>query len=452
MTSRQNVLILTLVFGVSSLSWAQSAGGASQATSASGSATESSSTEVSAAPIPDNRPPSGAQPVGLGLGGRKELNISLNGNQSWDSNAALNSGSSSWEPVPSFGGALRLSFDTAKSQTVLNYSGNAIAYPDQTPVWTTYQNLAFSQSVRIGRWTLTGIDTFSYSPNSPFGGYGYGLTPDNNVVASNVINSQFVPNQSILTPSTNNYFNTVVGQLEYDISRRSSWTASGSYGTLHFFDSGFYNVNQVVASTGYNHSLTSRDAIFATYNFSEFYYTNFNTNFSSQNVQLGYSRKVTGRMSLVLSGGPEFTDAISIGASQRQIQFAGNANLVYGRGRTNLALTYFAGTTGGSGVFTGAQTQNAQFTIGRSFSRDWSTSFSTGYSHNSGLVQQQTYNLFFISPSIRRAVTRNLGVSFNYSYQKQLTQSNCTGLVCGTLYRNFLSAGIDYRFRPIHLE
>ena len=255
-----------------------------------------------------------------------------------------------------------------------------------------------------------------------------------------------------LTPATSNYFNTVVGQLEYGISRRSSWTASGSYGTLHFFNSDLYNVNQVVASTGYNHSMTARDTVFVNYNYSEFSYIQFNSSFSSQNVQLGYSRRITGRLSFLVSGGPELTDATSVGAAQKQVQFAGNANLAYGRGRTSVSATYFAGTTGGSGVFTGAQTQNVQASVGRSFGRDWSTSLAAGYSHNSGLAQQQTYNLFFISPSIRRGLTRNLGVSFNYSYQEQPAQSNCTGFVCSTLSRNFMSVGVDYRFRPIHLE
>ena len=80
----------------------------------------------------------------------------------------LTSGNPHGRRSQSFGGALRLVFDSAKSQTVLNYSGNGIAYPNQTPVWTTYQNLSFSQIVRTGRWTLTGIDTPSaIAPNSP---------------------------------------------------------------------------------------------------------------------------------------------------------------------------------------------------------------------------------------------------------------------------------------------
>ena len=452
MVNRRTVLTTTIVLIAALSCWGQAAPQTSTAAT-SGSAGNSDSAEASV-PVVDNRPPSGAQPVGLGIGGRKEVNISLNASQSWDSSppVSLNS-SKSWEPEPSVGGTLQLSFDTTKAQTRLNYDGSVIGYPDGSPAWRAYQNFGFSQTVRVGRWTLTAADTLNYSPNSPFGGYGYSLAPANNTSATSIINPQYVPNQTILTPYASSYFNTVLGQVEYGLTRRSSWTATGSYGIMRFPDSGLYDTNQLVASTGYDHSLTARDSIYATYNYSQFHYTAYDSSFTSQNAQFGYSRKVTGRMSFQVSGGPEFINATSIGASQKKVQFSGSANVGYSRARTNFGLTYFAGVTGGSGVLTGAQTQNVQFAVGRSFARDWTTNFSVGYSNNSGLVQQQSsYDSLYFSPAIRRGLTRNLGVTFNYSYQKQLTQSNCVGLACGTVSRNFLSAGVDYRFRPIHLE
>ena len=217
-----------------------------------------------------------------------------------------------------------------------------------------------------------------------------------NVDHTPVVNPQYVPNQSVLTPFAASYFNTVVGQVEYGLSRRSSWTASGSYGIVRYPDSDLYNTNQLIASTGYNRSLTAKDSIFGTYNYSQFSYLAYNSNFTSQNVQFGYARKVTGRMSFRVTAGPEFTNAIALGANQKQIQFSGSANLAYSRGYTDIGLSYFAGATGGSGVMTGAQTQNVQFTIGHSFSRAWTTSFSAGYSNNSGLVQQQSYNSVYL--------------------------------------------------------
>ena len=140
--SRQTVLITTIVLITALGCWGQAAPQTSTAAT-SGSAANSDSTEASV-PVVDNRPPSGAQPVGLGIGGRKEVNISLNASQSWDSSppVSLNS-SKSWEPEPSVGGTLQLSFDTTKAQTRLNYDGSVIGYPDGSPAWRAYQNFGF---------------------------------------------------------------------------------------------------------------------------------------------------------------------------------------------------------------------------------------------------------------------------------------------------------------------
>lgn len=405
----------------------------------------------------DNRPPSGAQPVGLGFTQQKLLKVSVNASQSWDSNPPVTSQQhpSSWQPEPAFGGNLQLLSATGKYQSLVNYTGNVLAYPNESPAVTTYQSLQVSQNIVLGRWMVTGADTFKYSPNSPFGGYGYGLLPAGSGAANGaVISPQYSPNQSILTPYTSSYFNTVLGQVAYSLSRKSSWTASGSYGILRSPDDGFYDTNQSVASAGYNHGISSRSTIFANYVYSRFQYTNIDSSFTTQTVQLGYSRQVVGRISLQASGGPAFTNENNLGAKQLQVRFSGAASLMYSRGTTSLAITYLGGTTSGSGVLTGAQTQSVQSTIGHSFSRFWTSSISVGYSHNSGLSQsqQETYNSLYLTPSLRRAITSNLGVSVNYSYQQQLTNSGCAGLACGSLARNLVTAGIDYRFRPYRLE
>ena len=295
MVNRRTVLTTTIVLMAALSCLAQDAGGALQGsnTAAAGSG-ENSGDNTATTPVADNRPPSGVQPVGLGIGGRKEVNISLNASQSWDSNPPVGvTSGNSWEPASSFGGTLELNLDATKSKTFLDYNGSGIAYPNANPVLKTYQNFGFSQIVRLSRWTLTAADTLNYSPDSTFGGYGYTLTAANsNSDPSSVVNPAYVPNQSILTPFTVSYLNTVVGQLEYGLTRRSSWTASGSYGILRYPDSDLSNTNQIGASTGYNHSITAKDAIFASYNYNEFRYTAFDVSFASQNVQFGYSRKV----------------------------------------------------------------------------------------------------------------------------------------------------------------
>ena len=165
---------------------------------------------------------------------------------------------------------------------------------------------------------------------------------------------------------------------------RSSWTASGSYGILRFLDSGLVQLTSWLHSTGYNHSLTARDSIFATYNYSSF------------TIRLRLEFYQPERSARVLSKGDR-KNVISgkwwtgvhqrhvDGAPQRKVQFAGNANLAYSRGRTECgSATYFAGATGGSGVLTGAKPRTSSFG-GTLFCRELDDEFLRG------IFQQQWF-------------------------------------------------------------
>jgi hypothetical protein len=298
---------------------------------------------------------------------------------------------------------------------------------------------------------LSAADTFSYSPNSPFGGFGVSLA-GSDFSSSQVLNPQFVPNQTLLTPYATRYSNSVLGEVEYGLSRRSSWTVSGSYGILKFADTQFYNSDQVSASTGYNYSLTAHDSVSVSYSYGRTNYPSLTSHFLTHSAQVGYTKNLGGRLALHIAAGPQMVDVGNLGAADKKVQFSGMGYLAYNRGRNRASVNFESQTTGGSGVFTGANTQSVQGSVGRQISNGWSAALNGGYSRNSGLVQQQTYNSLFVSPNLRRSVTRNLGATFNYMYQYQLSSSTCTTVVCGNLGRNLFSFGLDYRFSPIRLE
>jgi hypothetical protein len=445
MANARTIMLIVLV--LAPLCWGQDT---SSAPSTSTDAPSSAATYTR--PAEDFQPASGAQPFSLGVGGRKQMDITLYATQSWDSAGNGNYSGTNWQPTSSFGGSLNLGLDRQNSQTSLTYNGHAIAYlnrPDH--VWSPYQTFGVSHNVNIGRWGLTAIDSFSLSPDSPFGGFGFGL-PSGSAAGQPILNPQYVPNQSILTSYATNYLNSVTGQVSYGLSRRASVTASVAYGILRFTNSSFQNTNQITAATGYNYSLTAKDSISATYSFGHMAYTDFSSSYVSHTMQLGYTHKLNGRFSLQFMGGPEIVDTSSLGFSDIRVQSSGNASLLYSKVRTNLSLSYFRGATGGSGVLTGATTQSAQGNISREISKKLTASLSVGYSNNRGLVQQQSYDAVYVSPSLRRALTRNLGFTLNYSYQHQVASANCVISVCGDVGRNLVSVGLDYKLRPIRLE
>lgn len=399
---------------------------------------------------PDQRPLSGAQPFSLGISGRKEMRISLTGSQSWDSNPSVTSGTGNgFASVTTAGGYVSIDREVTGSQTTLSYSGNMVHYTNTQPSFSTLQSLNASQNFQLGRWSLTGADTFTYVPNSLLGGSSFLPMPTGDTA---VIKPQYLADQSILTPYGAQYSNSVLGQLGYGLSRRTSLTASGTYGFSKFVDFSLYDFNQASGTAGYNYSLSAKDTVAVSYTYSLYRYENFNSEFHTQSVQLSYGRRVAGRLSFQAGGGPQFITSGGLTAAENNISYSGNAGLTYQRNRDSLSISYFTGATAGAGVLYGANTSSVQFSFSREFSRNWSGSTTVGYTRNSDLTNSsRLYQGVFFSGNLHWAFQRSAGIGFNYNYQHQLSD-NCVGLACGDVNRNIAGISFDWSFRPINLE
>ncbi|HLH07347.1 MAG TPA: hypothetical protein VKW78_08920 [Terriglobales bacterium] len=399
----------------------------------------------------DTRPLTGAQPFSLGISGHKQMSVSLFASEGWDSNPGVIAGTgTAFESLTIAGGSLALQRQLQTSQTALAYSGSVVHYSTSQPAFSTSQNLSFSQNFQIGRWNLTGADAFTYTPNSLMGG-GF-LLPIPEQVPDAVIKPQYAPNQSILNPYGAQYGNTVMGQVAYDLSRRSTWTASAIYGIERFQDFSLYDYNEITGTSGYNYGLTSKDSIGISYNYSLFRYDNFNSQFHSQGLQLSYGRKIGGRMSFQASGGPQFINSGGLTKAANQITYNGSASLDYQRARTSVSISYFTGTTAGAGVLYGATTSTAQVSVSRPLGTTWSATGIFGYSRNSDLTNtSQIYQGLFVGANVHRSLGRYAGLTLNYNYQRQVSD-NCVGLACGDLNRQIAGVAFNWSFRPIPLE
>ena len=71
MRRKQPVLIVGIVFTAAMVCWGQTAGNSARTSGPSDPTTESSASATTQAATSDNKPPSGAQPVGLGIGGEQ---------------------------------------------------------------------------------------------------------------------------------------------------------------------------------------------------------------------------------------------------------------------------------------------------------------------------------------------------------------------------------------------
>jgi hypothetical protein len=252
--------------------------------------------------------------------------------------------------------------------------------------------------------------------------------------------------------------NTAVAQVEYELSQRSSWTASGSYGLLNFLGAGYINSTEGAFQTGYNYSLSQQSSLAAIYRFDDFRFTYLPQSIEGHEVELGYARYVTGRLSLHLAAGPnleQFRGKV-IGSTNR-VSWAMDSALNYKLDRTTLLLSYDRRMTGGSGVLLGAQTSQVQATAERKLSDRWQGSASMGYASNQGLVQtaaslgKQHYNSWYVAVRFNHQLRPGTSFFLSYGARVQAMSAASCGIAnCGTSgVSHEFSAGFNLGLRPI---
>jgi hypothetical protein len=420
--------------------------------------TSDSNAGVQAAP--GDRPLSGLQEQTLGpkLGARNFLVPSL----SVTSQVATNSTASGFDKPTPFNfvlGTLDLNHASDRSEMFLHYSGGGMFSPYLN---SAIQDLEFTDSFKWQRWSLLVGDEVSFLSESSFGFGGVGglefLNGASPFGPGGFLNPILAPNQTIPTIIVPRLSNTAVTQLEYTLSPRSSWTASGSYGTLNFLGVGFINSAQAQFQTGYNYLLSPQSSIAVIYRFDDFRFTHLPQRIGDQLVQLGYSRYVTGRLSLQLAAGPSmemFRGALT--GYRNHFSWAMGSSLNYRMDRTTLLLSYNHLVTGGSGVLVGAQTGQVEARIQRKLSPRWQGSLSVGYATNGSLVPlttgsgSQYFNSWYAAARLNHQFRP--GTSFFVSYGARLQATNAAGCATPNCVSNFigheLSVGFNFGMRPI---
>src|SRR4030095_7971515 len=122
------------------------------------------------------------------------------------------------------------------------------------------------------------------------------------------IGSGFTPGQTIFSAVGPRYFNTAGIQMTYQLSARSSVTMGGLYSLLRFIDPGNVESDQYVGNIGYNYQISRKTTIGMQYRYGAFHFLNNPQAIGDQMFQVVFGRKITGRLALTLSGGPEITN------------------------------------------------------------------------------------------------------------------------------------------------
>ena len=412
---------------------------------------------------PDDRPLSGVQGQALGpnSGARNFLAPSFSGMSQLATNS-FGPGASGPTDFNYLLGTLDLNRASDRSELLVHYTGGGMF---SSYLNSAIQNLEFSYNFKWQRWSLLVGDEVSYLSESPFGFGGVGgldfLGGGSPFGPGGFLSSILGPNQTIPTIMVPRLSNTAVSQIEYKVSPRSSWTASGSFATLDFLGLDYINSDEALFQTGYNYSLTPRSSIAVIYRFDDFRFTQLPQSIENHVAELGYKRNVTGRLNWHVAAGPSVVMLRgALTGFGNQFSWALDAGLEYKMDRTNLIVSYDHLVTGGGGVLVGAQTGQVQATIERNLSPRWQGSASLGYATNASLIPlsanlaHQDFNSWYAVARLDHQFRP--GTSFFVSYGAQLQAVNpgvCTTPNCGTnTISHEISVGFNFGLRPISLR
>jgi len=192
--------------------------------------------------------------------------------------------------------------------------------------------------------------------------------------------------------------NIAIADVVQAINPRSAITVAGGFSNAHFSDPThtLINSDQVTVQGGYSHLISHRDQIGAIYAFQLFQFPEATGGqIYTHTVNLRWSHTITGRLSLIIGAGPQYTE-LEIGGNTKHWSANGRGQLRYKWGRASVVATYEKFTSQGSGFFPGADTQLARLGYRRPLGRTWDFYADLDYSHNKKL---QTLGLFGLPAS-----------------------------------------------------
>lgn len=409
---------------------------------------------------PDNRPLSGVQNPTLGT---PEIRHSYwapgiqysNTARSNSLNVAANSG---WNTTSFVSTDLSLLGAWRHSTLSANYSGGGYFSTDDAQGNGQYQRLSLQYEIVGRRWQVLFSDEFSYLPESSFGFGGPSGLSTPGIAGSLAVpvpglQTGYVPGQTILTTIGPRYSNSSASQLTYKTSARGSVTVAGVYGILRFIDSGNINSDTEIFNAGYDYSITRRDSIGFMYRFGAYRYPGDPQALGDHIVQFEYGRKITGRMALKLMGGPGITTfRVPIGTSTQRISGSGSALLTYAFSRSNIALNYTHGVSAGSGIFTGATSDQVGGTLSKQLTHVWNGNINFGYARNRQILSVSTspiYSTWLAGAGLHRSLGRT--ATFSLGYQAQIQDVSTAAPAANyTVHQLFLT--FQWHTRPFVLR
>ncbi|HEV2424256.1 MAG TPA: hypothetical protein VGZ29_05460 [Terriglobia bacterium] len=344
----------------------------------------------------DTRPLAGAEAITTTLpsAGRSYLTPSFSIWQGVDTNPRLISGQSGATGATAAAipvGTLGLHVMGRHNSFDLGFSGGGVLYESDWSNSAAFDQLEISDMYTARRWKLFFSDRASYLPEAAlgFGGIGFAGVFNNSQslgIGGGVtqMNSFYTPEQSFLTGYAGTTSNVGMAQFQYFATPRTSVTAMGAFGYMHYSQSGLTSSNDRFGTLSIDHEFTPTQSLSFSYTVSQIHFNGGTVAFSDNMWRLGYGYRITNHFSLTLVAGPELTYSAIAGVTgeSKRLGWAGQGRLGYRRERGGASISYMHYLTPGSGVFQGAETSLLSVAVNHELSRRWSGDVTAAWSRN----------------------------------------------------------------------
>jgi hypothetical protein len=358
------------------------------------------------APIldPENPPVTGLDEPGLEMRSAAHSFIApaLQLSESADTNGDNQIGGTNIQSVTHVLGALDLQKFWPKNDLFLEYLGGGAFYSN--PYDAKQFHAAGLEAVTRWRTGVANLrDSFNYLPDGSFTIGSFGGIPGLGLATGGMGMGEAggglpgqIPGGGQLGSIGNvaRLANTGILDAVQSLSPVSAITAAAGFSNAHFFDSAscavpgdlcLINSDQVTVEGGYTRLLSRHDQLGGVYAFQLFQFPQTTGGQVYNHVfNVRWSHRISGRMSLIVGAGPQYTE-LEAGGYSKHWSLSSRAQFRYRFARSSVTATYEKFTSAGSGFFGGTDTQAARLGYTRPLGRTWTFYADMAYSHNKKL-------------------------------------------------------------------
>lgn len=376
-------------------------------------------------------------------------------------------GPGNWSGTAGINGDLSYSSQSVKAPFSMIYAGGALISESSGQDTSTYQNLAISQNLTVGKWVFGISDEASYLPQSPISGFS-GIPGTGDTGTAPIGTPGLGPAGGLLTYSGNRVGNSLSGSAERLLTGKTSMSVTGGWDILRFLDGnadGFDTTN-VSGEAALNHRIDARDtvAVNAVYSLFTFGQGANGVNFTTRGINGVYTRLLTRSVGLTISGGPQWLSSTNKALIPNSLNAAGSVGLSYARGLSNAELGYSRGVNSGYGVQYGGLSDTVSASAGHGFGREWSVGVNAVYMHTDSLAKSGaipppglviplggSFSTVFGGAQVTHLLTRSLSIYLNYAAQHQGYDAAFKGLNAFNGTSHTVAIGITYAPHAVRL-